>query len=147
MNVVDLAGLYFIDTNVLVYSFDDTAPEKQQQARSIIAHALHSQRGMISTQVIQEFLNMALRRFPQPMSVPDARTYLHQTLMPLCQHFPNPGFYDYALYLQLETGFSWFDALIIAAASSSGCSTLLSEDMQSGRVVRGVTIVNPFALR
>lgn len=44
MNVVDLAGPYFIDTNVLVYSFDDTAPEKQQQARSIIVHALHTTR-------------------------------------------------------------------------------------------------------
>jgi predicted nucleic acid-binding protein len=145
MNVADLTGLYFIDTNVLVYSFDDTAPEKQQQARSIIAHALFSQRGVISTQVIQEFLNVALRKFPQPMSVQDARSYLHQTLMPLCQHFPNPAFYDYGLYLQLETGFSWFDALIVAAASATGCATLLSEDLQSGRVVRGVTIVNPFA--
>lgn len=145
MNVADLAGLYFIDTNVLVYSFDDTAPEKQQQARSIIAHALFSQRGIISTQVIQEFLNVALRRFPEPMSVPDARNYLHQTLLPLCQHFPNPSFYDYALYMQLETGFSWFDALIVAAASASGCTTLLSEDMQTGRIVRGVTLINPFA--
>lgn len=145
MNVAELAGLYFIDTNVLVYSFDDTAPEKQQQARAIIAHALFSQRGVISTQVIQEFLNVALRRFSQPMSVQDARSYLHETLMPLCHHFPNPAFYDYALYLQFETGFSWFDALNVAAASAAGCTTLLSEDLQSRRVVRGVTVVNPFA--
>jgi predicted nucleic acid-binding protein len=145
MNVAELPGLYFVDTNVFIYSFDESALAKQQQARTIIAHALSSQRGVIGAQVIQEFLNVALRKFAQPMSTAEAGTYLRQVLLPLCLHFPNADFYDYALLMQLETGFSWFDALIVAAASASGCTTLLSEDMQSGRIVRGVTILNPFA--
>jgi hypothetical protein len=57
----------------------------------------------------------------------DARGALHQTLMSRCQYFPNPSFYDYALYLKLEIGFSWFDALIIVAASASGRATLLTK--------------------
>lgn len=145
MNVADLSGFYFVDTNVLVYTFDENAPAKQQQARTIIAHALSSKRGVIGTQVIQEFLNVALRKFAQPMSTAEARIYLRQVLLPLCLHFPTADFYDHALLLHVETGFSWFDALIVAAASATGCTTLLSEDMQSGRVVRGVTIMNPFA--
>ena len=76
MNVVDLPGLYF------VYTFDENAPAKQQQARTIIAHALSSKRGVIGTQVIQEFLNVALHKFVQPMSRAEARTYLRQVLLP-----------------------------------------------------------------
>jgi predicted nucleic acid-binding protein len=47
--------------------------------------------------------------------------------------------------VQVETGYSWHDALIVAAALDLGCRTLLSEDLQHGRAVRGLTIVNPFA--
>ena len=144
MNVADLPGLYFIDTNVLVYTFDPSIPDKQATAQAIVAHALSSRRGLISTQVIQEFLNVALRKFAQPMTVPEARLYLQQVLLPLCGHYPDPPFFDYALLVQVETGFAWFDALIVAAAGASGCTHLVSEDLQHGRTIRGVTITNPF---
>lgn len=146
MSVAEPAGLYFLDTNIFVYSFDATEPVKQQTARQIVQAALRTQRGVISTQVAQEFLNLALRKFAQPMTVSEAREYLKTVLLPLCRHFPSAAFYDRALLLKEETGYSWYDTLIVAAAVEAGCTTLLSEDMQSGRVVRGVTIRNPFTL-
>jgi predicted nucleic acid-binding protein len=67
MSVADLRGLFFLDTNILVHSFDHTAPYKQQIARQLIQDALSTQRGIISTQVLQEFLDVARRRFVRPM--------------------------------------------------------------------------------
>jgi predicted nucleic acid-binding protein len=145
MSVAEPAGLYFLDTNIFVYSFDATEPVKQQTARQIVQAALRTQRGVISTQVAQEFLNLALRKFARPMTVSEAREYLTTVLLPLCRHFPSAAFYDRALLLKEETGYSWYDTLIVAAAVEAGCTTLLSEDMQSGRAVRGVMIRNPFA--
>lgn len=145
MNVAKLPGQFFLDTNVLVYTFDDTAPKKRDAARKIVAEALRSGRGVISTQVMQEFLNVSLRKFSPPMSTADARRYLHTVLLPMCQHYPSASFYDTALLIMQEGSFSFYDALIVAAAVESECATLLSEDMQDGLTVRGMKIVNPFA--
>lgn len=143
MNVADLSGLFFLDTNLFVYSFDAGAPAKQQIAQQWIAAALRTQRGVISTQVVQEFLNVALHKFAQPMSVSEAREYLRTVLSPLCQHVPSTSSYDRALLLREETGFDLYDCLVAMAAVDAGCTTLFSKDMQTGRVLHGVKIVNP----
>ena len=96
MSATEPPGLFFLDTNVFVYSFDSSAPAKQQTARQLVQTALRGQRGVISTQVVQEFLNLALRKFRQPMTVSDARDYLRSVLIPLCQHYPSTAFYDRA---------------------------------------------------
>ena len=141
---VNGAGLFFLDTNILVYSFDRAAKDKQTTAQGIIKLALETQRGIVSTQVVQEFISVLLQKFKQPSVHADAREFLQTVLMPLCQHYPSLAFYDRALMLQQETGYGWYDTLILAAALETGCRTLLSEDLQAGRSVHGVTIVNPF---
>jgi predicted nucleic acid-binding protein len=77
-------------------------------------------RAVISTQVVQEFLNVALRKFTHPMTVSEGREYLRKVLLPLCQHTPSPRFYDQALLLREEVGLSFYDALIVQAALESG---------------------------
>ncbi len=145
MNVADLSGLFFLDTNIFVYTFDSTAPEKCQIAQQLIGNALQTRRGVISTQIVQEFLNVASRKFTRPMTVSDSQAYLRTVLLPLCQHYPSNSFYERALLIKAETGYSFYDSLVVTAAIESGCTTLLSEDMQNGQVIRELTIVNPFA--
>ncbi|MEZ4594006.1 MAG: PIN domain-containing protein [Chloroflexota bacterium] len=145
MNVESLHGKFFLDTNILVYSFDSSAPAKQQIARQLIKTALSSQMGVISSQVVQEFLNVSQRKFARPMGVAEARQYLNGVLLPLCQHFPSINLYDKALLLREETGYSFYDSLILAASIESGCKTLLSEDLQDGRIIQNLTILNPFS--
>lgn len=147
MSAAEKHGLFFLDTNVFVYSFDPSNLQKQNAALALIHQALRTQRGVVSTQVIQEFLNTGLRKFPQALSTIEARTYLHAVLLPLCSHFPSGAFYERSILLQAETGYSWYDALIVSAALELGCSTLFSEDLQDGRVIRGMVIRNPFANR
>ena len=145
MNVADEPGLFFLDTNIFVYSFDITSPGKQQVAQELIRQALETRRGVISTQVIQEFLSVALRKFARPMSSSEGRQYLQTVLMPLCQHYPSIDFYDRTLLLKENTGYSFYDALIATSAVELGCRILLSEDMQSGRKIGNMVIINPFA--
>jgi predicted nucleic acid-binding protein len=144
MNDGDEVGPFFLDTNVLVYSFDDRDPRKQSTARQLISTALHTQRGMISTQVVQEFLNVALRRFAHPLTVSESRELLAAVLMPLCRHQPSIGFYDRALLLREQAKYAFYDALIVSAAVESGCKTLFTEDLDEGRTIQGLRIVNPF---
>jgi predicted nucleic acid-binding protein len=144
MNAIETEGLFFLDTNIFVYSFDATSPTKQVIARQLIQHALVSGQGAVSSQVVQEFLNVARRKFTHPMTTTEAQEYLHVVLTPLCQHYPSLTYYDYALRLQEETGFSFYDALIVTAAMELGCQTLWSEDLQHGRTLHGLTILNPF---
>jgi predicted nucleic acid-binding protein len=137
-------GLFFLDTNVLIYSFDGGAPEKQTVARRLIREALQSRRGMIGAQVVQEFMNVALKKFERPLGTSEAREYLRGVLQPLCQHYPTGETYDRALLIREETGYAWYDALVVAAAIEAGCARLLTEDLDAGRHIGRLTILNPF---
>ncbi len=144
MNAADIKGMFFLDTNVLVYSFDLSSPVKQAIAREWIQEALRSRRGVISSQVVHEFLNVALSKFARPMGVTEAREYLRGVLQPLCQHFPAVGGIDHALLLREQTGCAWYDALVLAAAIETRCAWLITEDFEHGRKVGPLTIHNPF---
>jgi predicted nucleic acid-binding protein len=90
---------YFLDTNVLVYSFDDNEPSKRDAARKLIAAALRRGSGVVSWQVVQEFLNVARHKWEKPMSAEDANAYLNGTLEPLCAVFPSATLWRSALSL------------------------------------------------
>ena len=134
---------YFLDTNVLVYTFDSRSPRKRDQAQKWVAQALERRQGVISYQVVQEFLSVALRKFANPLSAAEAVLYLHRVLMPLCKVFPSEALFADALSVADDTGWSWYDSLIVSSAAAD-YSVLASEDLQSGRMVRGVRIQNPF---
>ena len=135
---------YFIDTNVLVYSFDDGKPLKKERSVALIQGALETGMGIISTQVIQEFLNVAIQKFAVPMKIDDSKAYLRLVLNPLCQVYPNLSLYENCLDLQAETRYSFYDSLILAAAIQGGCDILYSDDLHEGQEIRGVKIVNPY---
>jgi predicted nucleic acid-binding protein len=135
---------YFIDTNIIVYGFDDRQPDKKARSLSLITDALQTGNGVISWQVVQEFLNVATRKFKVPLKPEDAKLYLQKVLHPLCQVFPDLEIYQDALDLQVKTNYSFYDSLILAGAMREGCTILYSEDLQDGYQVDGLRIVNPF---
>jgi predicted nucleic acid-binding protein len=139
-----MSDKYFLDTNIFVYSFDATAPAKRTRALELIQDAIETGLGVISTQVMQEFLNAATRKFTVPLTSEDATLYLQQVLNPLCHVYPDLALYKTCLEIQAETGYSFYDSLMLAGSIRAGCTQLLSEDLQHGQVVRGVTIENPF---
>lgn len=142
-----MSDRYFLDTNIFVYCFDRGDRRKQQRAEKLVAAALEDHLGIISSQVLQEFLNVATRKFVQTMTAAECGAYLSTVLAPLCEVFPSVSLYQQALSVHVETGFSFYDSLIVAGALESRCRWLYSEDLQAGRSIRGLTIQNPFVQR
>ena len=134
----------FLDTNVLVYTFDGSSERKRARATELVNGALVDRSAMISFQVVQEFLNVATRKFAKPMTEADASLYLRRVLDPLCEVHSSPALYEQALDIRERWHFSFFDALIVAAALAGGCETLYSGDVQHGQKVRELTVINPF---
>ena len=134
----------FLDTNILVYSFMPDNRAKRDKARGLIAQALERHDGVISFQVVQEFLNVATRKPQRRMSQAEAQQYLAQVLMPLCEVWPTASLYSEALSIADETGWSFYDSVIVSSASAAGCGVVLTEDLQTGRAIRGMEIRNPF---
>ena len=137
-------GRFFLDTNVFVYSFDVSAPAKARRATDLIRRAVATGKGIVSYQVVQEFFNVALRRFAQPMTVAEAEQYLTTVFRPLLAIHSSQSLYAEALRLNERYRLSWYDALIVAAAIESQSTLLFSEDLQDGQRFDGLQVQNPF---
>ncbi|HTC40926.1 MAG TPA: PIN domain-containing protein [Candidatus Acidoferrales bacterium] len=140
-----MSARFFLDTNVFVYSFDASSPKKAEQARKLIRNAIETGGGIISYQVVQEFFNVALRRFSKPMSSLDAEQYLSTTFRPLLSVHSSPALYGEALRIGARFQLPWYDSLIVASAIEGQCEVLYSEDFQDGQQVGSVKLSNPFA--
>jgi predicted nucleic acid-binding protein len=136
---------FFLDTNIFVYTFDSGSPAKRARANELVSRAADTRVGIISFQVIQEFFNLATRKFAKPMRAPEAQLYLEQVLMPLCEVFPNASLYSQAIALREQTQLSFYDSLIVSSAIAADCRILWTEDLQHGQRIRNLEIRNPFA--
>jgi predicted nucleic acid-binding protein len=139
-----MSDRFFLDTNVFVYEVDTRDPAKNRRAVELIDSAVSSKRGAVSYQVVQEFFNVALTRFAKPFSVTEAEAYLSLTFKPILAVQSSPRLFLEALRIQRQHQFSWYDALIVAAAQEVNCSILYTEDMQHGRRIGDLRIENPF---
>src|ERR1700690_3373122 len=135
-----MSDKYFLDTNIFVYSFDPIEPRKAQIAESLITRGVGSRLGVISYQVVQEFMNVSLREFTATMTVIELELYFFKVLLPMMTIPSSSGLFLEALRLQSVGYFAWYDSLIVAAALQGGCKILYSEDMQRGRRFGDLTI-------
>ena len=132
----------FLDTNVFVYMFDETDDYKRTTAESLVRQALEGKNGCISSQVVQETVNVLTGKLGAlPHQV---RRIFEHVLLPLWQINPSENLYHRGLDLKMRYGYSFYDSLIVAAAIESGCKTLYSEDLQHGQQIGDLTIRNPF---
>ena len=137
-------GRSLLDTNILVYSFFEGDKAKRTTARALVRAALDKHDAIISFQVVQEFLNVATRKPQCRMSQAEAQMYLANVLAPLCEVFPDAALYSNALSIADETGWSFYDSVVVSSALAGGCDTVLTEDLQDGRTIRGIVVRNPF---
>ncbi len=139
-----MAARFFLDTNILIYSFDPDEPSKRAISRKLVDRAL-SGNGLISYQVVQECLHLMLRKFKKRLQPDDAQLLLMNILFPLCRVMPSEALYSEAISIGEHTGWTFYDSLIVSAAISANCDVLFTEDLQDGRTYRGLKICNPFA--
>ncbi|MEM8899804.1 MAG: PIN domain-containing protein [Bacteroidota bacterium] len=135
---------YFLDTNILVYSFDGNSPAKQEVARELIREGLTSGKAVISYQVVQEFINVSTRKFQQPLSYTDAEKYFNQVLNPLYEIPSSSDLIRKALEVAERWKYGFYDALIISGALMGNCNILYTEDLQDQQQIEFLKIVNPF---
>lgn len=135
---------FFLDTNIAIYCFDDTAPLKQSRAKELLAHGASSCMGVVSYQVLQEFCNVASASKRLALSSEQTMAFASLLLATMNQVEPSLALLSAALKIKADVGYSFYDSLIAAAAAQAGCNILYSEDMQHGQLVAGLRIVNPF---
>jgi predicted nucleic acid-binding protein len=135
-------GRSFLDTNVLVYTDDESSPEKKRCALELFATLRRRRTGVLSTQVLQEYFVTATRKLGVEVEIARRKTEIFGRL-----HLVNLGLEDVlgAIDLLRLHQLSFWDALVVRAALVSGCSRLLSEDFQAGRRFDRLEVVNPFA--
>jgi predicted nucleic acid-binding protein len=131
----------FFDTNVVLYADDKAAPVKQSRAVALIAEHRRAGTGVISLQVLQEYFVTVTRKLHVDPAIARRKVEL---LSEFDVATPNIADILAAIDLHRLHGFSFWDALILRAAKQSGCAVLVSEDMQPGREIDGLQIVNPF---
>ncbi len=134
----------FLDTNVIVYAFGPSSPEKAKIAQRMITDGAADKQAIISYQVVQEFINVALRGFRLTIARSDLESFVLMALFPMMAISSSPALVMEALRLHGEHGLAWYDALIVAAALQGGCKVLYSEDLQHGRRFGDLVIQNPF---
>ncbi len=139
-----MSDKYFLDTNVVVYSVDLTSPLKRRRARELVTDGATNKVGVISYQVVQEFVNVAIRKFQSAVAQTDVEVFLRGVLFPMMAVPSSPWLFLDALQLHDRSQISWYDALIVAAAIQGRCKILYSEDLQHDRRFGDLVIQNPF---
>ncbi|HXX15195.1 MAG TPA: PIN domain-containing protein [Candidatus Eremiobacteraceae bacterium] len=138
-----MSGKAFVDTNVLVYAHDQGTAMKQGRSQELLARLWTEKKGVISTQVLEEFCVSVRRKFVQPLSLDETRAAIRAYGQ---WHVVVNSADSVLRALEIEQRYqlSFWDALIIQAAGSAGCEVLYSEDFSNGQEYEGVLVVNPF---
>ncbi len=133
----------FVDTNVLLYSFDTSAGAKRDQALALVGNLWRVGNGCISVQVLQEFYVNATRKLSTTLEQATAERII-ASLSRWEVHAPTAEDVLGAITLHARVQISFWDAMILTSASKLGCTVLYSEDLNAGQHVAGVQVVNPF---
>jgi predicted nucleic acid-binding protein len=134
----------FVDTNVLVYAYDEREGYKQEAATRIL-HSLRQERsGTLSMQVLQEFYSTVTRKLATPLPKDKARLIVDRFAYWCVETTPEE--IKRAFRIEDEARIGFWDALIIAAAIKSGATRILSEDLNPGQTIAGIQIENPFSV-
>ena len=127
----------FLDSNIVLYALTGAG------AKADIAQTLF-EGATVSAQVLNEVANVMRRKFG--ISIEDVETataYIRASVRETVAVTVSSQ--ARVCEIVRQTGYSVFDAQIIASAIEAGCDELMTEDLQHTRQIEGLVIVNPFA--
>lgn len=133
----------FVDTNILVYARDITEPEKQRSAQILLDALWAGRNGRLSTQILNEYFVTVTKKIHHHLSKEEAweDVSLYKEWRPLPI---NMEVLDTAYHVQRQYGLSWWDALVVSAASQLKCEIIYSEDLSHTQLYLGIKVLNPF---
>jgi predicted nucleic acid-binding protein len=130
----------FIDTNLLVYSMDNNESQKREKCRETLRKVRDHYRGVLSTQVMQEFFVAATKKL-------GADALQVKNILRQFENFEvvtiSPGLIYEAIDCSILNQLSFRDSLIVVAAESAKCNEIWTEDLNAGQIINGIRIVNP----
>jgi predicted nucleic acid-binding protein len=133
----------FIDSNVVIYSYDTTDPVKHVKAQQEMKTIMAGGRGCVSTQVFGEFFHTVVVR-KKIMSPAEAVSAIDRLERGFRVSSIAPALVRDAIAIHQRYQIRYWDSLIIATASRMQCTEVLSEDMNDGQDYGGVIVRNPF---
>ena len=136
----------FVDTNVLLYARDASEPVKQTRARAWLDHLWANRDGRLSQQVLHEYYTTVTRKLKPGLDRHAAQAEIRD-LMAWQPVVLDGLVLEDAWSLEARFSLSFWDALIVAAARTAGCTHLLTEDLQHDQDLDGVRVVDPFAVQ
>ena len=129
----------FIDTNIIVYCYSVSEPEKQSISRKLIVDNIT----YVSTQVLQELTNIVVKKLQY--SYETAKKAILETCSNNNLHTNTFATITTACNSAAQYKFSFYDSLIISAALETNSRILYSEDLRHGQIIENrLTIINPF---
>jgi predicted nucleic acid-binding protein len=138
-----MSGKAFVDSNILIYAHDRRAGPKHVRSQELIHRLWDERRGVLSTQVLQEFYVNARRKSLQPVNWYELRETVRDFLgWEVVINAPESILR--AMDIEDRCQLSFWDALIVQAAESAGCEVIYSEDFSHGQEYEGVLVANPF---
>ena len=132
----------FFDTNILVYSVDENDLQKKEIASQLLTDASSSKTGIISTQSLQEFYNVAVKKLKLSKQI--AKEYVELFSSQLTVRQVTVPLILNAIDISIKNKLSFWDSLILSSANNNGCIIVYSEDLNNGQIVGGTKILNPF---
>lgn len=132
----------FFDTNVLVYAVDPQTRPKRDRAADLIRRAIGRGEFVVSPQTLNECYRVLTDK--RRVVAKDAARRFVTEFMPFCSAPLDATTTGLAFEVQDVLGASWFDCTMVASALQARCRAFLTEDLQHGRTLGGLTIVHPF---
>ena len=132
-----------VDTNILVYAYDNSDPKKQPRALTTLNQLFDTNRGIISTQILGEFFITVTRKIPDPLTIEEGinslqnyiRAWTIVEITPMIILEAARGVKDYQL--------NFWDAQVWATARLNQIGVIYSEDFNTGSFLEGVQFINP----
>ena len=137
-----MSDRYFVDTNILMYAHDAAGGTKHDRAKVLVEALWRERSGVVSTQVLQELCVNLRRKAGRPVGLETARKIVADYLAWNVVTNTGESILE-ALEIERDYGISFWDALVVQAAETSGATVLYSEDLSDGQTYRGVRVVNP----
>lgn len=136
-----MSGGSFLDANVLAYTDDNRVPQKQEAALALVERVRREGTGVLSTQILQEYFVTATRKLGVPVETARRKIEIFARMDVVINRVDD---ILAAIDLHASHQLSFWDALLVQAATRSGCSVLFTEDLQHGQRFGELEVINPF---
>jgi len=138
-----MSGKVFLDTNILIYAHDLDAGNKHHFALKVVKDLWEKRIGVLSTQILQEFYINMTKKIPKPISPLEAREIIRSYM---CWEVKenHPMSIIRASEIEEKYRISFWDALVVVAAYEAKVDKISTEDLNSGQIIEGILIENPF---